>query len=170
MQRAVTIMTEQTTPEQLRAAMRQWATGVALVTVGSSEQAHGMTVNSFSSISLDPALILVSMKRSTRTHQMALEEGRFAVAILSAEQKEISDVFAGRTADTHDRFEGIATRLTPSGIPFPADTLAALDCSVEMTTDAGTHTIFIARVEHAAVSAGDAPLLYFNRSYHSIRK
>jgi flavin reductase (DIM6/NTAB) family NADH-FMN oxidoreductase RutF len=170
MQRVVTIMTEQPTPQLLRAAMRQWATGVSLVTVGNSDRAHGMTVNSFTSVSLDPALILVSMERSTRTHQMALNEGRFAVAILSADQKEISDVFAGRKADTEDRFAGMTTALTPSGIPVPLGTLAALDCSIEMTIDAGTHTIFIARVEHADVSAGDAPLLYFNRNYHKISK
>jgi flavin reductase (DIM6/NTAB) family NADH-FMN oxidoreductase RutF len=161
-------MNEYITPDQLRAAMRQWATGVALVTVGNAEQAHGMTVNSFVSVSLDPALILVSMERSTRTHKKALEEGKFAVAILSADQREISDVFAGRTADQDDRFKGIKVKHTPSGIPVPVDTLATLDCSIEETIRAGSHTIFIAGVKHASVSAGSPPLLYFNQDYHRI--
>jgi flavin reductase (DIM6/NTAB) family NADH-FMN oxidoreductase RutF len=163
-------MTDDTSPEKLRAVMRQWATGVTLVTVGTPEQAHGMTVNSFTSLSLDPPLILVSMKRGTRTHQMALQGGGFAVAILHADQQETSEIFAGRTADDDDRFKGISTDLTPSGIPIPQDPLAFLDCAIEQTIDAGTHTIFIARVKHARVSEGKPPLLYFNRDYRVISK
>lgn len=161
-------MIDKIPPEMLRAVMRHWATGVALVTVSAGKHAHGMTVNSFTSISLEPPLILVSMESSTRTHQMALDERRFAVTILRADQRELSNVFAGRTSDEGDRFKGVDAVLTPSGIPVPTDHLAVLDCAVEQTIDAGTHTVFIARVEHAEISGDNPPLLYFNRDYRRL--
>jgi flavin reductase (DIM6/NTAB) family NADH-FMN oxidoreductase RutF len=161
-------MTDWITPDQLRAVMRQWATGVALVTVGNEKHAHGMTVNSLTSISLEPPLILVSMERSTRTHRMALEFGHFAVTILHSHQRELSEIFAGRTSDNDDRFKGIETRTTPSGIPIPADSLGVLDCRIDRTITAGTHSVFFARVEYAQVSGDEPPLLYFNRAYRKL--
>ncbi len=161
-------MTDRVSPEMLRTVMRQWATGVALVTVGRQGYAHGMTVNSFVSISLEPPLILVSMERSARTHHIALEERRFAVVILSTDQRDLSEIFAGRTPDEGDRFKSMETELTPSGIPVPRNTLAVLDCAIEETIEAGTHTVFIARVEHAEVSGDSPPLLYFNPNYRKL--
>lgn len=161
-------MGDHITSEELRAAMRHWATGVALVTVGDREYAHGMTVNSLTSISLEPALILISLERSSRTHRMVLEQSRFAVAILRTDQKDLSDIFAGRKGDDEDRFEGVATELTASGIPVPTGTLAVLDCAVERTIDASTHTVFIAQVEDIQISDGGPPLLYFNRDYRKL--
>lgn len=96
---------------------------------------------------------------------MAHQSGRFAVSILHADQQDLSEIFSGRTGDDDDRFAGIKAALTPSGIPVPERSLAVLDCSIEQTIDAGTHTVFIARVEHAQVSDGGTPLLYFNRAY-----
>ena len=163
-------MVDHIAPDQLRAAMRHWATGVALVTVGNQEQGHGMTVNSFTSISLEPPLILVSMERTARTHHMAIENSRFAVAILKADQEELSEIFAGRTSDNENRFEDVDVEYTPSGVPVPQGSMAVLDCAIDRTMDAGTHTLFIALVEHAHISADGAPLLYFNRDYHRLSK
>lgn len=157
-------------PDELRAAMRRWATGVALVTVGNRAAGHGMTVNSFTSISLEPPTILVSLERTTRTHRLALEQGRFAVAILGDDQEDLSEIFAGRTPDTDDRFKDIDVEHTTSGIPVPQGCLAVLDCVIDRTIDAGTHTLFIALVEHVRISAAGAPLLYFNRDYHRLSK
>jgi flavin reductase (DIM6/NTAB) family NADH-FMN oxidoreductase RutF len=161
-------MANRIAPEMLRNAMRQWATGVALVTVGNQAYAHGMTVNSLTSISLEPPLILVSLERSTRTHQLVKDQGRFAVAILRTDQRDISEIFAGRTPDEGDRFKDVEITLTPSGIPVPRHSLATLDCVIEETLDAGTHTVYIARVEDANVSADSPPLLYFNRNYRKL--
>ena len=163
-------MVDHITPDQLRAAMRNWATGVALVTVGDRDQGHGMTVNSFTSISLEPPLILVSIERTTRTHHLALENGRFAIAILKADQEELSEIFAGRTPDNDNRFKDVDVEYTPAGIPVPLEPMAVLDCVIDRTMDAGTHTLFIALVEHARISADGAPLLYFNRDYHRLSK
>jgi flavin reductase (DIM6/NTAB) family NADH-FMN oxidoreductase RutF len=161
-------MVDHIAPDELRAAMRHWATGVALVTVGDHNQGHGMTVNSFTSISLIPALIMVSMEQTTRTHRLAIDEGRFAVAILREDQKELSEIFAGRTSDQDDRFKDVETEFTPSGIPTPVGTLTVFDCTVEQMIDAGTHTLFIALVKHVRISAGGPPLLYFNRDYRKL--
>lgn len=155
-------------PEHLRRVMRLWATGVTLVTAGDADHAHGMTVNSFTSISLEPALILVSLERDTRTHQMAVDSNRFAVSILREDQQELSEIFAGRTPDEGDRFANVYKDFTPAGIPVPSQSLAVLDCLVEKTIEAGTHTLFIALVEHASVSEHASPLLYFNRDYRRL--
>lgn len=161
-------MTDWIPAETLRLVMRQWATGVALLTLGDQDHGHGMTINSFISISLDPALILVSIARNSRSHRMALDSGRFAVSILRSDQQELSDIFAGRISDDGSRFAGLKTRTTPSGIPVPEKSLAVLDCSIDQMIDAGTHTVFIARVEHTEVSGHTAPLLYFNQDYRKI--
>src|SRR3972149_5639940 len=79
----------------LRRLMRKWATGVTLVTAMDSNGPHGMTVSSFTAISLEPPLILVALERGARTHQMVEQVGRFAVAILRAEQRELAKRFAG---------------------------------------------------------------------------
>jgi len=75
----------------LRRLMRKWATGVTLVTAMDSNGPHGMTVSSFTAISLEPPLILVALERGARTHQMVEQVGRFAVVILRTEQRELAD-------------------------------------------------------------------------------
>ena len=83
-------------PEKLRHAMRAWTTGVAIVTSMYEGQQYGMTVNSFTSISLEPPLISVTLKQLTHTHDLVVKSGMFSVTILTAEQKELSDRFAGK--------------------------------------------------------------------------
>ncbi|MDH3943207.1 MAG: flavin reductase family protein, partial [Anaerolineae bacterium] len=83
----------------LRAAMRRWATGVSIVSTKLDESIHGMTVNSFTSISIDPALITVALEKTTRTHEMIMQSRIFGVTILTGEQQDISDRFAGRLPD-----------------------------------------------------------------------
>jgi 3-hydroxy-9,10-secoandrosta-1,3,5(10)-triene-9,17-dione monooxygenase reductase component len=96
---------------------------------------------------------------------MALEFDRFAVSILRADQQELSEIFAGRTSEDDKRFKGVKTQMAPSCIPVSEGALAILDCQINQTIDAGTHTLFIALVEHSHVSDDTPPLLYFNRAY-----
>jgi flavin reductase (DIM6/NTAB) family NADH-FMN oxidoreductase RutF len=93
--------------ETLRHAMRAWTTGVAVVTAKYGDEQYGMTVNSFNSISLEPPVISVALKQLTHTHALVLKSGVFAVTILSAEQQELSDLFAGKIPGITDRFEGV---------------------------------------------------------------
>jgi flavin reductase (DIM6/NTAB) family NADH-FMN oxidoreductase RutF len=152
-------------PENLRTAMRAWSAGVTVVTAVYEGNRHGMTVNSFTSISLDPAMITVSLQQSTRTHELVTKSRKFGLTMLSAEQTKISDLFAGRYPEIEDRFAGLQTDTLVTGALFIVGGLAWLDCRVAETFDAGMNTLFIAEVL-AARSTGDGqPLMYHNRNY-----
>jgi flavin reductase len=150
--------------------MRLWTTGVAVVTSQYQGKDHGMTVNSLTSVSLEPPTILVSLDRDSRTCAMILKSGIFGVTILAADQQHISERFAGRSAESQNRFEGIAFQRLPSGAPFIAGGLAYLDCQVCNTMDVSTHTLFFGNAEHIQIAQGGdiAPLLYYNRAYSHI--
>lgn len=152
-------------PDSLRTVMRRWASGVSVVTGRHDGEIHGMTVSSFTSLSLTPPLVLVALEQTSRTHQIVTASQRFLVAILAEDQKSISDRFAGRVADDLDRFEGIEYWQADSGCPVPAGSLAYLDCQLTASHDAGTHTVFIGQVQQADVLRQAPPLLYFDQHY-----
>lgn len=155
-------------PETLRTVMRHWTTGVAILTARDGAQAHGMTVNSFTSVSLEPPLVLVSVEHSTRTHTLVEHSRAFAISILGEHQSALSDHFAGRHTETTDRLNGLPTFTAITGAPILRENIGYLDCVVTAAHLAGTHTLFIGEVV-AAQSAGDAaPLVYFNRDYRSL--
>ncbi len=156
-------------PEQLRAAMRKWATGVTVVSAQHNDVRHGMTVNSFTSVSLTPPLVMVSLERSTRTFNLVSQVKSFAITILSADQQDISDCFAGRCPDHVNRFEGLETFTLQTGAPFIRGGLAYFDCEVVSTYDAGTHCLFIGEVIAIQNGESEPPLLYYNRSYRRMQ-
>lgn len=155
-------------PEILRRGMRQWASGVTIVTSLADGERHGMTVSSFTSISLQPPLVLVSIEQGRRTHQMISQSGVFGITLLCVEQQEISDRFAGRLGDERDRFDGLSTYFLTSGVSLISGGLAGLDCKKISSIDAGDHTIFIGEVVDILIDSGHRPLLYFNRDYHAL--
>ncbi len=155
-------------PEELRRAMRQWATGVTVVSAINGGARHGMTVSSFTSVSLDPPLVLISLERVARTCGLVEKAGCFGVTILSLAQREISDRFAGRIADDLDRFDGLETFTLVSGAPLIAGGLAYFDCQVVATYPAGTHIVFIAEVMAARQNPGEPPLMYYDRDYRGL--
>lgn len=152
-------------PENLRAAMRAWSAGVTVVTAVHAGVKHGMTVNSFTSISLDPALVTISLQQSTRTHEFVSKSRAFGITILSKEQAKISDLFAGRMSGVEDRFADLQTETLITGSPLIVGGLAWLDCRVVETFDAGMNTLFIAEVVAASGSGDGVPLIYHNRKY-----
>ena len=152
----------------LRQAMRYWATGVTIVTAAHAGIQHGMTVSAFTSVSLAPAQVLVSLAQNTRTHDLVVRSRHFGISILDASQVELSDRFAGRVPDDLDRLAGIETILLASGTPLLKQALAQIDCHVVTTLGSGTHTIFIGEVLSAQSGDGGDPLVYFNRSYQRI--
>ncbi|GAB4530532.1 MAG: flavin reductase family protein [Anaerolineales bacterium] len=151
--------------DDLRNAMRQWATGVTVVTAAWDGRIHGMTVTSFTSLALTPPLVLVALWRASRTHALVQAAGHFGVTILAHDQREISDRFAGRISDDADRFNGLAVAHLESGAPLLVGGLAWFDCRVQQTYAAGTHDVFIAEVLAARTFAGKTPLMYFDRDY-----
>lgn len=157
-----------TNPEKFRRAMRRWVTGVTIVSTEFQGVRHGMTVNSFSSLSLHPPLVLISIEKSTRTHQLLLQSGVFGVTILSQDQREVSDRFAGRQTEGEDRFKGFSTFTLETGAPFLAEGLAYFDCRVIHRHEAGTHSVFFGEVLQVRYGEDTNPLLYFNQAYRGL--
>ena len=151
--------------ERLRAAMRAWTAGVAVVTAIYEGSRHGMTVNSFTSISLDPAMITISLQASTRTHELIKKSGAFGLTILSEDQVDISDLFAGRRPEVKDRLAGLKTEILVTDSPLIVGGLAWMDCRVLQSLAAGMNTLFIAEVLAARGSSEGRPLIYHNRRY-----
>jgi flavin reductase (DIM6/NTAB) family NADH-FMN oxidoreductase RutF len=155
--------------EQLRNAMRFWATGITVVTAAYEGMRHGMTVSSFTSVSLEPAQVLVSLQQNTRTHDLIMRSRAFGINILNDNQKEISDKFAGRIADEENRLSQVETFKIRSNIPFIKGGMAHLECKVVTTIGSGTHTIFIGEVLEVVTSEQPAePLIYYNRKYRTL--
>jgi flavin reductase (DIM6/NTAB) family NADH-FMN oxidoreductase RutF len=157
-------------PEKLRHAMRAWTTGVVIVTSIYEGQQYGMTVNSFTSISLEPPLICVTLKRLTHTHDLVVKSGMFSVTILTSAQKELSDRFAGKMPNLVDRFEGIQTETISLDSPVFKDGLAYFDCRVVNSVPVGENTLFIAEVLDARGEGEGQPLVYHNREYWKLIK
>lgn len=155
-------------PEQLRQTMRRWSSGVTIVTAAYDGTRHGMTVSSFTSVSLEPPLIIVSLQVDSRTYQLITKSEAFAVTILSSRQQDLSNRFAGRIPDTEDRFDGVKTDTLVTGAPLIKDGLAYLDCRVSQTIPIGANCLFLAEV--VAVRSFDlrAPLIYHDGEYYSL--
>ncbi len=151
--------------EALRSAMRAWSAGVTVVAAVHEGNRHGMTVNSFTSISLDPAIITISLQASTRTQEIVSRSRAFGLTILSIEQTKISDLFAGRRPEIEDRFADLQTETLVTGSPLIVGGLAWLDCRVMETYDAGMNILFIAEVLAARGTGDGQPLMYHNRKY-----
>ena len=157
-------------PEKLRHAMRAWTTGVVIVTSMYEGQQYGMTVNSFTSISLEPPLICVTLKRLTHTHDLVVKSGMFSATILTSAQKELSDRFAGKVPNLVDRFAGIQTETISLDSPVFKDGLAYFDCRVVNSVPVGENTLFIAEVLDARGEGEGVPLVYHNREYWKLIK
>lgn len=144
-------------------AMGQFASGVTVVTTLHGETPIGVTASSFTSLSLDPPLVLVSLNKRLFTHNVIAESGVFAVNVLAAHQLELGMRFAGMRPEITDRFAGLETVTAVTGSPLLPDSLAWVDCAVWAMYDGGDHTIFVGEVRDLSVSDLDRPLLYHNR-------
>ncbi len=154
-------MTE-ASPRKLRDAFGTFMTGVTVVTGFASDgQPIGFTANSFTSVSLDPPLLLISMAKSSRNYTAITQGVGFAVNILSEAQEAISNCFA---RPVEDRFAEVDWKAGPNGSPILADVAAWFDCSVHNVVDAGDHTLMIGRVE-AFDNAGLNGLGYVRGNY-----
>lgn len=155
-------------PEQLRQAMRAWSSGVTIVTASHADEQHGMTVNSFTSVALEPPLIIISLQTGSRTQVLVSQSNAFAVTILADDQRDVSDRFAGRVPDAEDRLAGIDTEILASGAPFIKGGIAYLDCRVMQTIPVGSNTLFLAEVVAARGNGEGQPLVYHDRRYHTL--
>ncbi|MFF3444343.1 flavin reductase family protein [Streptosporangium sp. NPDC002721] len=148
----------------LRDALGQFATGVAVVTAATPRGDRlGVTVNSFTSVSLDPPLVLWCLSRRAPSAPAFAEAGRFAVNVLAAGQEHLSRRFA---TPLPDKFAGVETLFAPGGVPLLAGTLAHFACRSVATYDGGDHLIFVGEVEHFRREEGE-PLVFHSGNYRA---
>jgi flavin reductase len=156
-------------PADFRKAMGAFATGVTIITVDLDGEVHGMTANAFTSVSLEPMLVLVCVDHSTRTHSHLHAKKRFGINVLGEKQQAISEYYA-RPERTHEHAEaeaGARFDRTHHGTPMLHGSLAYLECRLHSAEEAGDHTIFIAEVEDVIVGEGN-PLLFFRGKYRGV--
>lgn len=135
---------------------RQFVTGVTVVTAMDGETPRGLAVNAFSSISLDPATVMVCVQRISSTHDCLFAADHLAINILSTDQLDVVGTFAGK-AD--DKFRDVEWESGPFGSPLIARSSAQMEAEILERLQASTHTVFICRVVHAAV-AENHPMVY----------
>ena len=147
-----------------RAVLGRFATGITVVTTCDGAQRAGITVNAFTSVSLDPPLVLICIERTAYIHDMLARAGIYAANFLSEQQRHLSECFAGRTAERDEAFCGVSSHEVVTGAPIFDETLAFVDCRVVAVYPGGDHSIFLGQVE--ALGGGEAsPLLYYRGKY-----
>ncbi|MBW3594995.1 MAG: flavin reductase family protein [Actinobacteria bacterium] len=150
--------------DSFRRALRRFASGVTVVTVGLDGELHGMTASSFASVSLEPPLILVCLDKASRTRALILEKGSFAVNILADDQEDVSRSFSRRGVKPFDQ---LSHRPGTGGDPLLAGAIAWIECRLDQMVEAGDHDIFVGEVLSCNDHAG-TPLLYYDQSYRSL--
>ena len=154
-------------PQRFRTVLGRYPTGVCVVTAVSPEGTPvGMTVGTFSSVSLDPPLVSFMPMTSSSTWPIIREAGRFCVNVLSASQDGLARQF-GRRLD--DRFEGVAWSLDAHGLPRVEGALAWIDCTMSRVIEAGDHEIALGAVEALEEGADEGPLVFFRGAMGEFR-
>lgn len=151
-------------PRQLRRALGRFATGVLIVTTRWGERVHGMTANSFTSVSLTPPLVLICVDERAAMREALLETGHYGLSVLGRDQQHLSRHFSSRNGpELEVAFEDL------DGVPVIAGALARFSCRITRTLDAGDHLIVIGEVTGHRHDEGD-PLLYFGGSYNYLQR
>ncbi len=149
-------------PDEFRHVLSHFASGVTVVTTWDADgRPTGLTASAFTSVSLEPPLILICVDHKAQSYPALRANSRFAVNILAAEHEAVSRRFAVTSAD---KFDAVAYRPGPLGLPLLPEALAHLECRTVHVYPAGDHTIFVGEVEAARARDGE-PLLYFRGDY-----
>lgn len=156
--------------DELRAVFGRFATGVTIVTAGRTHP-HGMTANSFTSVSLAPPLVLVCVRREAAMHDVILDHGAYAVSVLSARQGHLARHFAN-PARPRGGLEFAVAESTPgrrTGAPIMAGSLAWFECRLAAVYDGGDHSIFLGEVlDLGRVPDADDALLFYGGGFHGL--
>ncbi len=150
----------------LKEAMRVYPQGVTVVTMRASDGPRGITVSSFTSVSLSPPLVLISIAKGSQLHDEYAKSEAFAVNFLADDQKSVSDMFAGRTA-ARDRFQGLRFADGTSGSPVIDGSRAVVECRTWRVYDGGDHSLIIGEVVAAKTFSAKKPLVYYSQQYTS---
>jgi flavin reductase (DIM6/NTAB) family NADH-FMN oxidoreductase RutF len=149
---------------ELRQSLGAFATGVVVVTCSGSDGPCGITANSFSSVSLEPPLVLWNIAKVSNSLQAYVDAEHFAINVLSVDQRALSTHFA---QSDHTAFESIEFSETSKGVPILPRTLACFECRTHQVHDCGDHYIIVGEVERHRIDQGK-PLLFFRGQYTAI--
>ena len=160
----------QASPEDYRAAMRLYPTGVTVVTSGRGEDIEGMTANAVISVSLDPLLFLVSVHRDARLNPRIKEEGYYAVNLLAADQEGLSRLFSSPERSSGlSALKSLGGEHGVTGAPLATGALAALECELETVYPGGDHDLFLGRVVAVHdLNPRKSPLVYHEGKYPTL--
>lgn len=154
------------TSGEYRRACGRFATGVTIASVLDGEGTpRGLTVSSFTSVSLHPPLILICLGHKVSAIDAFRASAHFGINVLADHQRDLSERFARQG---HDRFGSLEWRRGETGVPLLAGVLAAVECAVEQRFTSGDHDIFVGRVVRAHVAEG-APLVYYASRYRRLK-
>ena len=150
--------------EGLKRAMRTYPQGVAVATTSTPEGPKGITVSSFTSVSLDPPLVLMAIAKSSALHDLFRGAKSYAINFLADDLKSVSDRFAGRTG-AKERFEGVKFARGGSGSPIIDGVRAVIECRAWKVFEGGDHSILVGEVVSAKALNSKRPLVYFSQQY-----
>jgi flavin reductase (DIM6/NTAB) family NADH-FMN oxidoreductase RutF len=158
---------QETARRALRTVMAEFATGITVLTARGEQVTHGMTANAFTSVSLDPPMVLCCVARTARMHDAILDARNFGVSVLSVEQESVARYFAtkGRPSgmDQFERVDWFPGRHT--GVPLLVGSLAWLECELAEVYEGGDHSIVLGTVLSAS-RGGGRPLLFLGGGFH----
>ena len=155
------------TSEDFRRACGRFATGVTIASVLDAQGApHGLTVNSFASVSLEPPLVLICLGHAVSIIEHFRAAKYFGINVLAEGQRDLSDRFARKG---QDRFDGLEWQPGETGVPLLEGVLAAVECAVHQRFTSGDHDVFVGEMLSARVAKGD-PLIYFASRYQELAK
>jgi flavin reductase (DIM6/NTAB) family NADH-FMN oxidoreductase RutF len=162
-------MTATVDQQAFRGALGRFASGVTVVSTVEDGIDHAMTASAFTSVSLDPPLVLVCSHKTSRFHDAVLNTGTWGVSILAQGGTAASAWFAHRGRPLEDQLDGTAYHRGASGVALLDDSLAWLECTTTAVHDGGDHTILVGAVIGAAVRDDiDDPLLYYRSHYGAL--
>ena len=142
---------------ELRSVMRHWATGICVVTTATAGRRPGLVMNSFASVSLNPALVSWCVDRASTSFDIWMETDNFSIHVLDQDDAHYVPRFAQRCAD---KFDGIKTQIGSPGAPALPEVRVRLDCRLWTRFEGGDHIILLGRVDHVTQPESIEPLLY----------
>lgn len=156
--------------EDLKSVMRRVPVAVTVVTAFDGKEARGMTVGSFTSVSMNPLLVSFNVGKESAMHPVLMAADRFYVHLLGETQGEMSNHFARPDLSADEQFEVVPHTLAEDGAPILLETLAYLRCEKIVVYDAGDHRLMVGRVEEVVQQREGLPLVYFDRGYRSVER
>jgi flavin reductase (DIM6/NTAB) family NADH-FMN oxidoreductase RutF len=155
-------------PLEFRGVIGHFATGVTVITAAAGDLLQGMTANAFTSLSIDPVMVLICVDKTTYTHGVLERGGAFTVNILGEHQQGVARLFAVHAEPEAGSLRGQSFTIGRTGAPILQDCLAFLECRVAEVLEGGDHSVFMGEVVSQGVVNNVAPLLFYRGAYRAL--